>query len=291
MIERQYHYLVSGLPNISPEDKKPWATNVSFRKYLEEHLDPDDFTQVRYIFLKEDHQNIISFLSSGKVTEGAGNFTIDDFRDYDQVAGDPVTMANSMPPYMVDVLDNYCTGEKILSPTEINQALAEGYYHFIMENGCSFLKTFNEFDYNLNNLLAFVKAGDRQMDQKKYIAGDSPLAVHLQNNAGKTLVKDPDFEQFDEIISNAGTASFAEEERKNDLLRWRVIEELTLFEDFTIDRVLGYLLQLLIIERWSKLEKEEGELTLRKIIDQAWQEAFEGTGITSSSMKHGLVKK
>jgi len=75
-------------------------------------------------------------------------------------------------------------------------------------------------------------------------------------------------------MSYTGSQSFAEEEMKFDRLRWRVIEELIQFEDFSIERILGYLQQMLILKRWSSLKKEPGEAKLREIMDKSRSEAL-----------------
>lgn len=269
MMEREYHYLISGLPNISPEDKKPWISIPEFRSYLEEHLHQEDFAQARLLFLKVDHRNVIKYLEAGETEPGnAGNFTVDDFSDRDSLQAEAAPSPGSVPPYMAEVLLKYGDVKEAINKSQISHELENGYYTHIMSFGCPFLKRFTEFDYNLNNLLAFVKAGQHRIDQQKFISGHSSHAQHLQNNAGKNTVKDPDFDYFDEIIALTGNPSFAEEEKRVDLLRWNAIDEMILFRNFTVDRVLGYLLQMLIIERWSSLHKHSGEKKLRNMLSE-----------------------
>ncbi|MFO7672052.1 MAG: DUF2764 family protein [Bacteroidales bacterium] len=267
MMEREYQYLISGLPNISPEDTKTWISIPDFRNYLEEHLHQDDFFQVRLLFLKHDRRNIIKYLETGEINpESAGNFTTEDFNDRDNLQQETGSSGGSIPPYMAEVLLKYGDGMGEVKASQISHELENGFYGYIMSNGCTFLKRFIEFDYNLNNLLTFIKARQHKIDQQMFISGDSSHAQHLHNNPGKNIVKDHDFEHFDEIISFTGNPSFAEEEKRVDLLRWNVIEEMILFRNFSIDRVLGYLLQMLIIDRWSALNRKSGEKKLRNIL-------------------------
>jgi len=269
MMEREYHYLISGLPNISPEDTKGWISISGFRSYLEEHLHPDDFLQVCLIFLKQDHQNIIRYFETGKINSGnAGNYKIEDFKDPENFESENDSAIGLLPPYISEVLLRYGNEKGDLNISKISHKLENGFYTYIMDNGCVFLKRFYEFDYNLNNLLAFEKAAQHKINPHKFISGNSSHAQHLQNNAGKSMVKDPDFEYFDEILSYTRRPSFAEEERKVDLLRWRVIDEMIIFKNFSLDRVLAYLLKMMIIERWSTLSKKSGERKLRNILSE-----------------------
>jgi hypothetical protein len=269
MMEREYHYLISGLPNISPDDTKGWISMADFRSYLKEHLHPDDFLEVELIFLKLDHRNIIKYFETGKIdSKSAGNFKVEEFNDYDKLVSETSSTAGSVPPYMAEVLLRFGNEKGELNISKISRMLENGFYTYIMDNACSFLKGFYEFDYNLNNLLSFDKAVKHNIDPQKFISGDSPHAQHLKNHTGKTMVKDPDFEYFDEIISFTRNPSFAEEERKVDLLRWRVIDDMIIFKNFTIDQVLAYLLKMMIIDRWSMLKKQAGEKKLRKIMTE-----------------------
>jgi hypothetical protein len=267
MISRKYHYLVSGLPEISFGDKM-WTSIGSFRKYLEAHLHPDDFRQVKYVLLAKDHQNLVRFLKSGEIpSDGAGNYSLTDLRNPEDVISFADTGHEPLPEYMAHILLQNSDGNAQPDMKQVRRALDEGFYSFIMECGDEFLKRYYTFLYDMSNLLTFVKSGEYKLNQEEFITGDTPHARHLREQAGSKPAKDTDFEQFEEILSYTGNPSFAAEEMKHDQLRWRVIEEMNLFEYFSINRVLGYLLQMLILERWKPLTKAAGETKLRRIID------------------------
>ncbi|MBN2699476.1 MAG: DUF2764 family protein [Bacteroidales bacterium] len=280
MDRREYHYFISGLPALSFEDSKEWISMDAFREVLENHLHPDDFSQVKYVFLKDDHRNLVEFLETGAVEErGTGNFTVEEFRNQVSLFTAILPSEDILPQYMVQVLKEHMTEEGELDrekvrPVQVSHTLSEGYYRYIMEHGSPFLKGFTEFDFNLQNLLAFIKAGDYSLDQKQFITGASLHAGHLRHYAGKSLVRDHEFEFFEEIVSASESRTFLDEEIKVDKLRWRVIEEMTFFDYFNIDRVLAYLEQMLIIRRWASLKKESGEEKLRKIMNESWQETL-----------------
>ncbi len=284
MTIRNYHFLVAGLPGISFGDKL-WTTIGSFRKYLEAHLHPDDFRQVKYVLLAKDHQNLVRFLESGEMpTDGAGSYSLTDFRNPEDAIAFAEPGHEPLPEYMTHILLQYCSGKAQPDMNHIRHELDEGFYSFIMERGDNFLKKYYTFLYDMNNLLAFVKAGEHKLEPKEFITGDTLHTRHLREQAGNRPVKDTDFEQFEEILSYTGSGLFAEEEKKHDQLRWRVIEEMNLFEYFSIDRILGYLLQMLILERWSPLTKAAGEAKLRTIINASVRQIKDGSHATADSM-------
>lgn len=336
MMRKQYHYLVSGLPGISIGERL-WTSMAEFRAQLEVHLHPEDFIQVKYILLQQDHQNLLHYLRTGEIPgETAGNFSLEDFSNPENhISGtDPET--EFMPGYIVDILlqharskaegqtwqlgisaqatgtgnnggtgnsagtgnspgpgniaDRNGTGHRITEGSRhisgsnsddnrqggpdlasIQKQLDEGFFRLVMERGNDFLRGYYAFHYDLNNLLAFIKSGMYEMDQQAHITADTPHAQHLQQYAGRTLAKDPEMEYFDEITSISGNPSFSEEEKQIDQLRWQVIEDMNRFEYFTIDRILGYLLQMQIAGRWEQLDRESGEQQLRKLIDVSYR--------------------
>ncbi len=285
MIKKEYHYVIAGLPTISIGERL-WTNMVEFRAHLEAHLHPEDFMLVKYILLQQDHQNLLQFLKSGDVPkETAGNFTMEDFNHPEDYISGTDPEAGFMPGYISGILTQRADkksesggrsigagkgteGNKdLLDLPAVQRELDEGFFRLIMEKGNTFLRRYYTFHYNLNNLLTFQKTGAHRMDQEQYITGDTAHARHLREFAGRNLVKDPDFEHFDDIISITCNTSFAEAEKLTDQLRWRMIEEINRFEYFTIDRILGYLIQMSIAERWEQLDRESGEQQLRNIID------------------------
>jgi len=273
MVKRQYHCFISGLPDLSLDDSRLWISPREFGEMLKEDLHPDDYRQVELVFMENDNRNLSSYLFSGK-TEALlpGNYSPDDFQEQEKLFTEILPSADILPPYMVNVMRNSRQEDGKKDKLKIEHELSEGYYQHLVENAVPFLKAYSIFDFNLKNLVVFIKAGKHDISQEQYITGYSPHASHLREHAGKKLVKDHNFEFFDEILSYTGSGSFAEQEMRYDRLRWRVIEEMIFFEDFSIDRIIAYLLQLLIAGRWSALDKDQGEKKLRQILADSRKE-------------------
>jgi hypothetical protein len=53
---------------------------------------------------------------------------------------------------------------------------------------------------------------------------------------------------------------------KFDLIKWKYLDENTFFHYFTIEKVIGYLIKLLLVDRWLKLDEEKGEQLFKKFI-------------------------
>ena len=274
-INRQYHYFISGLPDLSFEDSKPWILPSDFGKVLKEELHQTDYIQIELILLEYDNLNLTSYLISGEMAgDKTGNYSVNDFKkqeelfSYEPSVTEP-PVKDILPAYMVEVIREKRKKKEKMNGLSVSRKLTEGYYHHIMRKGSNYLKTFTRFEFYLRNLVTFIKAGMYDICQQTFIMGDSDHAKHLRANAGRSLVKDHEFELFDQIVSFTGTGSFYNEEIKYDRLRWKVIEDLIFFEDFNIDRISAYLQQLIIMSRWAELSKDTGEDKLRQILSDA----------------------
>ena len=267
MLKRQYHYFISGLPVLSPDDSRLWISPAEFGEMLKENLHPDDYRQVELVFMENDIRNLTAYLVSGKNTNSLpANYSVSDFQEQEKLFSAILPSEDILPGFMVNVMKDNLQEEGKKDKLKIEHELSDAYYQYLIENAGQFLKAYTVFDFNLKNLVAFIKASRHNISQEQFITGDSDHAGHLRDYAGKNLVKDHEFEFFDEIVSYTGSGSFADEEMKYDSLRWRVIEDMIFFENFSIDRIIGYLKQLLIASRWSALGRDKGEEKLRQIL-------------------------
>jgi hypothetical protein len=270
MPKNQYHYLIAGLPDLSLDEHKLWTPVSSFKEMLGKELEPEDYQQVKLVFLKEDNESLVKFLEKGEVDENpTGNYSQEDFTHQVELFSAIIPQENILPDYMVEALKEYHGDKENFDPVECSHMLAEGYYEYIQANGGDFLKAFSLFDHNLENFLTFMESKNHAMDPEQFLTGSSSFTNHLREHVNKTLTKDPDFEYFTEILCHLEIPFIAEKEMQYDQMRWQIIDEMTFFEYFTIDKILGYLLKMLILNRWRKLDHEAGELKLRGIIKKA----------------------
>ena len=71
---------------------------------------------------------------------------------------------------------------------------------------------------------------------------------------------------FETLQHISETEELVERERKVDQLKWNWLENESFFHYFTIERILVFVLQLEMIERWISLDKEKGHELFRQMI-------------------------
>ena len=57
-------------------------------------------------------------------------------------------------------------------------------------------------------------------------------------------------------------------EKQIDDFIWEKVENLTLMELFTMDRILAFIVKLRIIDRWMKLDEQKGREMFRRLVDE-----------------------
>lgn len=266
MSQHRYHYLISGLPDLSFDEQKEVFEISDFKQMLKDSLHEEDFEQVKLVFLKDDNENLVNFLETGEIQPDLrGNFAAADFKEMKEDSSFITAGENNFPPYMAEIMKKG-EAEENINRVEYRHLLADKYFDHIMENGGKFLKDFTRLDYSIENLRAFIESGKYEMDQERFITGNNSMASHLRQSVSRTLTKDPEFDLFDEVVSISGISSIAEKEMKFDQLKWDLIDEMIFFEYFNINWILGYLHKLFILRRWAALDTRTGEEKLRKII-------------------------
>lgn len=119
--------------------------------------------------------------------------------------------------------------------------------------------------------------------KNKFIREYFDLDLHMRNAKvkylNKELGREPekdlvwiDFQStvFDEetaVNSILQSKDILARERALDDILWNKIDEITTFDYFNIDTVLGFLAKLNIIYRWLKLDEQEGKKMFKKLID------------------------
>ncbi len=266
----KYHCLIAGLPELDLASRKAWTSPKDFRMQLEQDLHPEDLRLVKLLFLRLDNEHLVDFIEHGTFQRMEGStYSLEDFQ-YQAAQFDAILPGDDiLPPYMVDLLGQFAPPESNPDRVEVEKEVADLYFDHVMDQGNDFLKDYIQFEYNMANLLAYIEAGNHAADPWKFIAGETPFVQNLREDGSVTLAASAGFEMYYEITCYAEMPELAEKEMKYDELRWKMIEEMVFFDEFTVNSVLAYLLKLLLIDRWARLEKGAGEEKLRGMVQEA----------------------
>lgn len=166
------------------------------------------------------------------------------------IASLPLLSFNSKPPLSLGEFFARC--EDLLAGEELGLlkkiVRAEG--HITEGSGYKTLERWSEFETDLRNELVRSRAAKKKVDPARYLRGEGlpePNITHLAMNAYRH-------------------PSPLEAERLLDEERWRFLDEICLGHYFDFDFLIGYVLKLLILERWHKVTAGSLEVVLEDTI-------------------------
>ena len=83
-----------------------------------------------------------------------------------------------------------------------------------------------------------------------------------------TPVELPDFEEEADAQAALDSPDLLSREKALDNLYWHKIEDLTTFDWFTLETLLGFLAKLRIVARWFELDEQTGREKFRALVDE-----------------------
>lgn len=137
-------------------------------------------------------------------------------------------------------------------------------YREALEHRNGFIREFFLFDLNVRN------AKVRYLNQA---LGRDPLKDVLSLAGPETEemgaeVEEPEFKEAARLQAILEGKDILARERGIDDLYWDKIDELTLFDYLTFDKILGMVVKMMIIRRWLLLDEQTGREMFKRLVDE-----------------------
>ena len=142
--------------------------------------------------------------------------------------------------------------------------LNPGFYEAALKDGNRFIKEFFTFDLGMRNTKArfLNKVFSRPVNQD---------TINLETGGFEDAAK------VEEIL---GGEDILARERGLDAIKWQKISELTTFDYFDLEALLGMIAKMRIIERWRALDEETGREMFLDLINET-KATFGGVSYTA----------
>jgi len=262
MFRNYYHCLVAGLPEFFLDETELSFSLSEFKDVLASELHQSDYKLVQSIFLPYDNMNLLNVLQ-----ENYDNFNKLGNYSLEQIENELTEDAeNILPSYMYKFVEMY-KDENISTIKSWENIITEMYYEHIQNNiKNKFLVEWFDYKLNLENLLSAINCRKYNIDKEKQIVGNNFVAKSILNSNSKDFGLEVDIPYISQLISLSEKSNVLAKEREIDKMKWEKIEELSLFEYFSIEIILAYLLKLNIAYRWLELDFDTGKQMLEQII-------------------------
>lgn len=265
MVERNYYYLVAGLPDIILDQKKLGLSIAEFREELRNHLHPNDYKLVELLFLHFDNHNLLNLLfKSDDDFEESGKYSRD-------VLEQEIKEPDSLPDYMQKLITAYKSETPVFEGLPWEDQLTWLFYNYLGNCSNKFLREWFEFDLNLKNIVAGFNTRKHKLKGDKYFIGDNYVVQAVRKSTLKDFGLGNDFEHMERLISIQENENLLEREKAMDTMRWEFLDDRNTFNYFTIEVLLAYVIKLQMVQRWLEMDYETGKEMFRKLLNQLEQ--------------------
>lgn len=138
----------------------------------------------------------------------------------------------------------------------VDENLTEDFYRQALASRNRFVRDYFRFDLNVRNAKVRYLNEALGRDPKKDVI---------------VLTEDDSRDKFEEVSKLDAVLhgkDILERERGIDDLMWDKIDEMTTYDYFDIEAILGFLAKLHIVERWYILDEKTGREMFRKLVDE-----------------------
>lgn len=273
---KNYYCLISGLPEIRPDDNKLSVSLYEFKNELREALDRNDYHLIELFFKKFDNRNLLRYLENPEAElDEKGSLSSVDFSEIIRLikeTDNPVD--NRIPGYWKRFIPAFLDEKPLYPEMSWEDQLSSVYNEFARKCDNKFISEWFEFDLNITNILTAINCRNYEMSLEGAIAGDNEVAQSIRSSNAKDFGIAAIFPYLDEVLRIADESNLLEREKKIDNLKWQWIEDNAVFKYFTVEKIFAYILQMEIIERWSVLSSEKGDAIFRGFVSKL-QASFE----------------
>jgi polyhydroxyalkanoate synthesis regulator phasin len=271
LFKNQYYCFVAGLPEFSFDSMKLPFTVEEFISMLREELKPSDLKLLRKYFLIHDNNNLLNLLGNkDAIINIAGKLSREEIMDLITDVKEDIPIKNKhVPPYFEDFIRRWLSEENPQEGGRIWEDLLTSFYmDYGIEAKNSLLSGWFELNLNIGNLMTAVFARKYDLMVAKYIVGHNTFAKLIRENSNaRDFGISQELVYFDTLIRISEESDIFDRERKIDKFKWDWLEENTVFDYFNIEYIFAYFCKLQILERWVKLNAEEGEKVFRDLIN------------------------
>jgi hypothetical protein len=270
MNKRKYYYLIAGLPDIIPDDKKLIFSSVQLRNYLQENLHQSDFELVKLFYLPWDHENLVKLLYKEKFEwDERGNYSPDTLEQLaDKKQFELLDIFSSFPPYLVDFLELYHDDEEEFPKSEAIKFLTEGWYNHLMSSDNEFVRKYAAYKKDMANIMLALNGRKHDIPFEESLIGEDEVTFALKKSRSRDFGLSNEINDIENIIQIFETDDILDRELRLDSHLWHFLDEITFFNYFTVERVLAFVQKLFIAERWYRLDKEKGQQIFNQLLEE-----------------------
>ena len=268
MFSTEYYYLVASLRDWSLDSDTKGFDVREILDEIMENLTTSDRRCVDLLYAYYDCENLIARRAGRNRLNQLGRLSeeqLDEVLKERRYALLPKHVAEVVKLYVE--ADDEDRDEDVHLDERFERAIFEAYYKDLATSKCKFLCAWGEFDRNLRNIAAAVAAREAGRAVRDVTVGGGDIVEQLARSSAADFGLRGELQYIDSVIAAVSDEkNIVEKERKIDAIRWAEAEDIAVFDSFTINYILSYLVKVNIVARWTLLSPEVGREMLNRLM-------------------------
>ena len=263
-----YYYLIAGLPDLYLQQDQIKIDFAATYELIERNLEPQDLLLYQFLLRSNDNANLLAVIFQEVKQWSVASYRLPAVIE-EEVVRDYRRHLDRLPNYQYEFLRIYGEQFTEMSMGSIANRLQELFYETIRAQQDPFLHIYFEFKRHLEAILAAYHHA-RYPDLPE--PGSFPDgALVRQIGPGKSISSRlarayPYIERLLEILDGGDPREI---EKEVDRITWQFVDNLE--GSFDLNRVMGYVVKLMIIERQDRLNRAMKEDHLAKLTEEIEQ--------------------
>jgi hypothetical protein len=250
---RNYYFVVPSLPSLSLNER-PELTFKELIARLEINLSKQDLEKTTVSRRFIDIYNIRALLMEEPI-DSRGNLN-------EKELDEALLVHTGLPDYVFDFLDQF---EKVADKIRNFHGLLARFFNEEIPKQKGFLRNYLIFEREWRLVLLALRAKQSHRDVAKELQFEDPtdpIIAHILAQKDSEIYEPPyEYAELKELLASCAADPLAEHQALAEY-RFRRIAELAENRLFTIDQILCYMAQLMIIENLFELDGERGNMIL-----------------------------
>lgn len=267
-----YYCMMAGLPDITLESKLDISI-PDLREEMDGSLSDGDKKLIFYFFLETDCKNLVKLLKNPDAEIDTNcNYSMEQYVDLITHAREINFNVHRYPAFMSEFARNYDYNKDTEGWYAEDEILLD-FYEYAKTCPNEMIREWYALNHNINNILTAMIARKNGWNVSDFIKGDNELTEMIRTNNTKDFDLSAEYDYVVDLMKIVDCEDPVEKEKKIDAFKWLWLEEQTFFNVFSIEAVFAYLCKMAMLNRWEKLDVEQGQATFRQIIENLRGEA------------------
>ena len=256
-MSQNYYYLVTGLPDLVTGGVKGFDY-AKIRQEIIEELTSEDIVLLKLFLLQFDNVNIINILNKQQGFDSRGWYSKIDLED-------AMSDVETLPQYLQTFLQDRKEDKESVAGIGVFEQLSYLYYQEVSAKN-QWFADWADFCLDVQNVIAAANARKLGVSTDKSIVLLNDNAEKIAKSRALDFGLGGSLPWIEQITKNLADPIALEE--AIDEIYWKRADELSEGKTFGIESVLGFMVKANSIERWLRLNTDNGIARANDLIEK-----------------------